>query len=153
MKALRQAREDPTLEAGGLLRTSTLSLDTNATVAVDVVKLLREGTAAMVVPVFEYIDQADGEDQRTFPQDKQVRSRALSLHHDYSLRHFQTLLRLITSIPPVISSFHASWAPGHNRTDYARYYSVPPGTDEVYRVTSYQSAYEPYVIMSKHVPW
>lgn len=49
--------------------------------------------------------------------------------------------------------FHASWSPGHNSTDYSRYLSIPPGSQELYKVTTYQSAYEPYVIMSKRVPW
>lgn len=49
--------------------------------------------------------------------------------------------------------FHASWAPGHNSTDYARYLSTPPNSKSVYKVTTYQSAYEPYVVMSKRVPW
>jgi hypothetical protein len=50
--------------------------------------------------------------------------------------------------------FHASWAPGHNSTDYARYLSPPPGgAQEVYKVTAYQSAYEPYAITSKRVSW
>lgn len=34
---------------------------------------LRNGTAALVVPVFEYTRQEDGVDQGTFPQDKEVR--------------------------------------------------------------------------------
>ena len=34
-----------------------------------------------------------------------------------------------------------------------RYFSIPPGSGEVYRVAQYQSAYEPYVIMSKRVSW
>ena len=46
--------------------------------------------------------------------------------------------------------FHAFWAPGHNATDYKRFYSSPPG--EVYKVTKYQSAYEPYVIFKKNGP-
>ena len=33
---------------------------------------LREGTAALVVPAFEYVKQEDGTDQRVFPADKQV---------------------------------------------------------------------------------
>ncbi|KAI0651464.1 glycosyl-transferase for dystroglycan-domain-containing protein [Trametes meyenii] len=101
----------------------------------DMVQMLREGTAALVVPAFEYVKQEEGVDQRTFPTDK------------------QTLLHLAKARPPVISSFHASWAPGHNSTDYEKYYSIPPGTHAVYKVEHYQSAYEPYVIMSKRVSW
>ncbi|KAI0666270.1 glycosyl-transferase for dystroglycan-domain-containing protein [Trametes maxima] len=101
----------------------------------DMVRMLREGTAALVVPAFEYVKQEEGIDQRTFPTDKQA------------------LTRLAKARPPIISSFHASWAPGHNSTDYEKYYSIPPGTHTVYRVEHYQSAYEPYVITSKRVSW
>jgi glycosyltransferase-like protein LARGE len=46
--------------------------------------------------------------------------------------------------------FHAAWSPGHNSTDYERYYAAAPG--EIYKVTQYQSAYEPYVIVKKEGP-
>jgi hypothetical protein len=49
-----------------------------------------------------------------------------------------------------IDMFHASWVPGHNSTNYTKYYSSAPG--DVYKVTSYQSAYEPYVIFRKDGP-
>ena len=62
-------------------------------------------------------------------------------------------MRLTSGPNPKIETFHASWAPGHNSTDYAKYFSIPPGSDEVYEVTQYQSAYEPYVIMSKRGSW
>ncbi|CAL1697469.1 unnamed protein product [Somion occarium] len=107
----------------------------NETARLNVFKRLRAGTAALVVPVFEYLDQEDGSDQRIFPRDK------------------ETLLRLVLGSAPKIASFHASWAVGHNSTNYAQYYSIPPGQDDIYPVGQYQSAYEPYVIMSKNVPW
>ena len=62
-------------------------------------------------------------------------------------------MQLAHARPPKIAPFHATWAAGHNSTDYMRYFSIPPGSGEVYRVAQYQSAYEPYVIMSKHVSW
>jgi predicted P-loop ATPase/GTPase len=65
----------------------------------------------------------------------------------------QSLMRLASGTNPKIAMFHASWAPGHNSTDYTRYSSIPPGSEEIYEVTQYQSAYEPYVIMSKRVTW
>ena len=65
----------------------------------------------------------------------------------------QSLVRLATGRKPKITMFHASWAPGHNSTDYPKYLALPAGADEVYKVTTYQSAYEPYVIMSKRVSW
>ena len=49
-----------------------------------------------------------------------------------------------------IDVFHWGWKPGHNSTDYARFYSASP--DEIYLVTEYQSAYEPYVIFKKNGP-
>ncbi|TFY50703.1 hypothetical protein EVJ58_g10927 [Rhodofomes roseus] len=94
----------------------------------DVMQRLREGRAALVVPAFEYTNLADGVDQRTFPTDKKTD-------------------------PPKVSAFHAMWAAGHNSTDYMRYFSIPPGSGEIYRVAEYQSAYEPYVIVSKRVSW
>jgi len=45
---------------------------------------------------------------------------------------------------------HAFWSPGHNATDYKRLYSSSPA--EIYKVTKYQSAYEPYVIFKKDGP-
>lgn len=48
--------------------------------------------------------------------------------------------------------FHSSWAPGHNSSDYPRYYASSPGT--IYKVIGYQSAYEPYIIFKKSsAPW
>ncbi|CDO70899.1 Glycosyltransferase Family 49 protein [Trametes cinnabarina] len=114
----------------------------NSINSADVVKKLREGTAALVVPAFEYVRQEEGVDQHTFPADKQARLFAA-----------RALLRLATISPPVIASFHASWGPGHNSTDYDKYYSIPPGSHTVYKVDQYQSAYEPYVITSKRVSW
>lgn len=39
----------------------------------ETIQKLRNGTAALVVPAFEYTKQEDGVDQRTFPKDKEVR--------------------------------------------------------------------------------
>lgn len=48
--------------------------------------------------------------------------------------------------------FHKSWAPGHNSTNYPRYYKANPG--EVYRIQGYSHSYEPYVIFKKEgTPW
>lgn len=49
-----------------------------------------------------------------------------------------------------IDMFHAGWKPGHNSTDYSRFYSSRPG--EIYKVTTYQSAYEPYIVFKKSGP-
>ena len=46
--------------------------------------------------------------------------------------------------------FHATWPVGHNSTEYDRYYTAQPG--EIYKVTRYQSAYEPYIIYKKEGP-
>ncbi|KAJ7668542.1 glycosyltransferase family 49 protein [Mycena polygramma] len=91
---------------------------------------LRTGTAAFVIPAFEYPKHADGTDESKFPRSK---SALVSLVHAGK-----------------IGMFHASWGPGHSSTDYDRYYSAPPG--EIYKVTNYQSAYEPYVIFKKDGP-
>ncbi|KAI0313020.1 glycosyl-transferase for dystroglycan-domain-containing protein [Amylostereum chailletii] len=92
-------------------------------------KRMREGRAALVLPAFEYVHPEDGKDQSRFPKDK------------HGLLHGVQQGK--------IASFHASWGPGHNSTDYRRLYSTRPG--EIYRVTEYQSAYEPYVIVKKDI--
>ncbi|KAK0212512.1 glycosyltransferase family 49 protein [Desarmillaria ectypa] len=93
---------------------------------------LREGRAALVIPAFEYTTHEEGTDHSTFPKTK------------------ETLKTLVET--KQIDMFHASWAPGHNSTDYGRFYAASPG--EVYQVTQYQSAYEPYVIFrADGPPW
>ncbi|KAG6878195.1 hypothetical protein C0993_010956 [Termitomyces sp. T159_Od127] len=82
---------------------------------------LRGGNTALVIPAFEYTRYSDGLDPSAFPRDKRA------------------LLSLIKS--KRLGMFHASWIPGHNSTDYKRFYAAPPG--DVYKVTQYTSAYEP----------
>ncbi|KAJ7647643.1 glycosyl-transferase for dystroglycan-domain-containing protein [Roridomyces roridus] len=96
----------------------------------EVMDKLRTGTAALVVPAFEYPVYADGTDESKFPRSKAA------------------LVSLVRA--GKIGVFHASWVPGHSSTDYERYYGAAPG--EVYKVTTYQSAYEPYVIFKKDGP-
>ncbi|KAJ7496968.1 glycosyl-transferase for dystroglycan-domain-containing protein [Mycena latifolia] len=91
---------------------------------------LKTGNAAFVIPAFEYPKYADGTDEARFPRSKDA------------------LVSLVRA--GKIDMFHASWGPGHISTDYERYYASPPG--EIYKVTSYQSAYEPYVIFKKDGP-
>lgn len=95
-----------------------------------VVGKLKDGNAAFVIPAFEYTNASDGTDSSTFPRDK------------------DSLLPLVDS--KRIGMFHASWGSGHNSTDYPKYYTSKPG--EVYKVTQYQSAYEPYVVFKKEGP-
>lgn len=98
---------------------------------------LRAGSAALVVPAFEYTNSSEGYNATTFPKDK------AELIHQYNQSR--------------VAMFHASWAPGHNSTDYDRMlFKTQPG--EVYRIArgNYQPAYEPYVIFRKDhpaVPW
>ncbi|KAK7444270.1 hypothetical protein VKT23_015280 [Stygiomarasmius scandens] len=91
---------------------------------------LREGNSAFVIPAFEYVRHQEGLDEAAFPRNK------------------KDLVSLMKA--KRIDMFHASWEPGHNSTDYPRYYAATPG--EVYKVTKYQSAYEPYVIFKKEGP-
>lgn len=88
---------------------------------------LDSGRAAFVVPAFEFAKQEDGLDATTFPTSK------------------QELMQLVES--QTIGMFHASWKPGHGATNYTRYYAANP--NEVYKVNTYTSAYEPYVIFKK----
>ncbi|KAJ6576833.1 glycosyltransferase family 49 protein [Mycena sp. CBHHK59/15] len=92
-----------------------------------VLRALRSGTAALVVPAFEFPAHADDTD---FPRTK------------------ADLVALAQA--GRIGMFHASWALGHNATDYPRFYTAPPG--EVYKVTNYQAAYEPYVVFRRDGP-
>lgn len=46
-----------------------------------------------------------------------------------------------------VAPFHASFSAGHNSTDYRRFYAAKPG--EIYKVTQYQPAYEPYVVVKR----
>ena len=51
-----------------------------------------------------------------------------------------------------IDMFHRYWKPGHESTDYERYYSSSPA--DVYKVRKYHHSYEPYVIFKKvGTPW
>lgn len=110
---------------------------------------LREGRSAFVIPAFEYTRYAEGMDQSVFPRDKPVSIPPLILICSASPPNiFQTLMKLVNS--KHLGMFHASWVPGHNSTDYKRYYAAPPG--DVYKVSHYQSAYEPYVVFKKEGP-
>lgn len=93
----------------------------------EVMAKLDTGDAAFVVPAFEFVKQEDGLDTSTFPTNK------------------QELLKLVEE--EKIAMFHASWKPGHGATNYTRYYQANP--NEVYKVSTYTSAYEPYVIFKK----
>ncbi|KAF9039460.1 glycosyltransferase family 49 protein [Hymenopellis radicata] len=91
---------------------------------------LKTGQAAFVLPAFEYTVHNEGTDYTAFPLDK------------------ATLLPLIKS--KKIAMFHSAWEVGHNSTDYEKFYAAKPG--EVYKVTQYQPAYEPYVVFKADGP-
>ncbi|TFK74028.1 hypothetical protein BDN72DRAFT_121330 [Pluteus cervinus] len=91
---------------------------------------LREGHTALVIPAFEYANYREGTNPAAFPRSK------------------RDLLGLVKS--KHIRVFHSFWVPGHNNTDYEKYYSAQPG--DIYKVTTYQSNYEPYVIFKKEGP-
>ncbi|KAI8366566.1 glycosyl-transferase for dystroglycan-domain-containing protein [Blakeslea trispora] len=93
-------------------------------------RMLASGKTAIVVPAFEYLNQKDGLDWRTFPTKKsqvikQVKSNKLD-------------------------SFHSSWVSGHGATNYTHWYNAR----QPYPVTQYEYSYEPYVIYKKEgTPW
>ncbi|KAJ4493792.1 glycosyl-transferase for dystroglycan-domain-containing protein [Lentinula edodes] len=91
---------------------------------------LRKGNSAFVIPAFEFVKPDEGNHQVAFPTDKISLLSAVKAGH--------------------LDMFHASWEVGHNSTDYPRYYAAPPG--EVYKVTKYQAAYEPYIVFKKDGP-
>jgi hypothetical protein len=105
----------------------------------------------LVVPAFEYITLGEGWDSGSFPQTKTVRHLIIFEYASgRSHIHVQNLLDLVKLNR--LDVFHRSWPVGHSSTDYNRFYATPPG--EVYPVTEYQSAYEPYVIFRKDaVSW
>jgi hypothetical protein len=111
-----------------------------------------QGTAAFVVPAFEYATQEGGTNPDTFPRDKTVSYLVFVADLPY-LTILQELLSLVHAEPPRITPFHAAWARGHQSTNYTKYYSIPLGSGQVYRVVKHDSAYEPYVIFSNKVAW
>ncbi|TDL20022.1 hypothetical protein BD410DRAFT_684555, partial [Rickenella mellea] len=98
----------------------------------DIIELLREGRVALVIPAFEFVNHTEGLNQKSFPSSKE----SLKNLYDASL----------------IAMFHRDWIPGHNNTNYPRFFSSHPG--EVYKASGYQQAYEPYVIFRREgLPW
>lgn len=97
----------------------------------DLKQRLHNGTAAVVVPAFEYIDMEDGEDWHQFPTTKKD---LISSQHAGK-----------------IDMFHRTWTRGHGSTNYTRWYDAT----QPYKVTDYNYSYEPYVIVKKHkeTPW
>ncbi|KAG0030301.1 hypothetical protein BGZ81_002838 [Podila clonocystis] len=92
-------------------------------------RVMRSG-AAVVLPAFEYVEQDDGYDSATFPKNKEA------------------LIQLVQE--KKITTFHDFFPKGHNATDYEKWYV----SDTVYKVTTYQHSYEPYVILKKEgTPW
>lgn len=92
--------------------------------------MLAAGKTAIVVPAFEYLNQKDGMDYKTFPTKKaQVVQQVQAMKLD---------------------SFHSSWVSGHGATNYSHWYTAT----EMYPVTEYEFSYEPYVIYKKEgTPW
>ncbi|CDH52704.1 glycosyltransferase family 49 protein [Lichtheimia corymbifera JMRC:FSU:9682] len=95
-----------------------------------IMALLDSGTAALVVPAFEFNLQDDGLDWRTFPTTK------------------SDLLQEVES--GKLDMFHKSWLRGHGSTNYTKWYA----SEDLYKVTDYNFSYEPYIIYKKEgSPW
>ncbi|CAO3645969.1 unnamed protein product [Mucor hiemalis] len=93
-------------------------------------KMLQSGKTAIVVPAFEYVDQKDGDDWRTFPVKK------------------EDVIQQVNDLK--LDTFHSSWVSGHGATNYTHWYSAK----DIYPVTEYEFSYEPYVIYKKEgTPW
>jgi hypothetical protein len=124
-------------------------MDIGANQYPDVADKLREGSAALVVPAFEYTSQMQGADPSKFPASKKVCNPFREwIRFDAN----KALLPFIRN--GTIGMFHRSWAPGHGATDYARFYASKPG--DVYLVprSKYTHAYEPYTVFKKEgAPW
>ena len=96
----------------------------------EISSMLQSGKTAIVVPAFEYVEQKDGNDWRTFPVEKD------------QVVHQVNQLKLDT--------FHSAWVSGHGATNYTHWYNAK----EIYPVTEYEFSYEPYVIYKKEgTPW
>lgn len=117
----------------------------------EVVNKLSQGTAALVIPAFEYTTFEEGLNESSFPRSKEVRAIVtLTALHPFVTASLKDLLSLVHE--GRLGVFHATWGPGHNSTNYKRYYTSLPG--EVYKVLEYQQAYEPYVIFKNAgTPW
>lgn len=95
-----------------------------------ITKMLQSGKTAIVVPAFEYVDQKDGDDWRTFPVKK------------------EDVIQQVNDLK--LDTFHSSWVSGHGATNYTHWYSAK----DIYPVTEYEFSYEPYVIYKKEgTPW
>ncbi|CAO3675085.1 unnamed protein product [Umbelopsis ramanniana] len=95
-----------------------------------IMEKLRSGNTALVIPAFEFVEQPDGLDSKTFPNSK------------------SNLLHLVDQ--GKIDMFHRGWKKGHGSTNYTKWYE----SDSVYLVTDYNFSYEPYVIYKKEgSPW
>jgi hypothetical protein len=96
----------------------------------EVKTMLEIGTAALVIPAFEFTEPSDGLNATSFPSTKQA------------------LVELYNASR--VAMFHATWAPGHSSTDYERFlFHSPPGA--VYKINqdNYQHSYEPYIIFRR----
>lgn len=104
--------------------------------------------AALVIPAFEYRDFYQGIRYTDFPTNKRVSPEKIRSYVITPVILLQGLLSLVRRRQ--IGMFHASWAAGHNSTNYEKFYTAPPGS--IYRVVQYQASYEPYVIFKREGP-
>ncbi|KAI8145869.1 glycosyl-transferase for dystroglycan-domain-containing protein [Fennellomyces sp. T-0311] len=95
-----------------------------------IMQMLASGTAALVVPAFEYVDGDDGLDWHKFPTSKSAMLEEVNAGK--------------------LDMFHRNWLKGHGSTNYTKWYE----SSEVYKVIDYNFSYEPYIIYKKEgSPW
>ncbi|KAG0344791.1 hypothetical protein BG004_004175 [Podila humilis] len=98
----------------------------------EAMRLLRAGSA-LILPAFEYTHEEDGVDSATFPK---IKKDVEPLVNDKKLMAFHS----------------AKFVPGHGATNYSKWFSGEG--DEIYKVTSFNYKYEPYVVLKKEgTPW
>lgn len=114
----------------------------------DVKEMFRNGLAAFVIPAFEYVNYDEGREVKAFPKTKKVPCHPVVCLTSRLMLSVQNLVQLVQERR--IGMFHATWPPGHNSTNYERYYAAKQG--EMYKVTQFQSYYEPYTIFRKDGP-
>jgi hypothetical protein len=115
----------------------------------DMLEKLRAGDTALVVPAFEYVESEDGKHSSEFPGSKQE-LRSLWKEEKIKVFHHAWEGRVFYSTRQIPYTHNSASPGGHNSSDYTRYFEASPG--DVYRVHTYQYAYEPYVIFKRDGP-
>ncbi|CAO3597261.1 unnamed protein product [Absidia cylindrospora] len=104
---------------------------------------VRQGAAALVLPAFEELIDSSNKTRGTALDDNN--SNKSGIQNDTGFFP-STKDELITEVNSGrVAMFHKFWLKGHGSTNYTKWYT----SSSVYKVTDYNFAYEPYVIVKK----